>query len=474
MQTTTNPPTAAPPRKSRRRWYILGFLLLLVATPVAWYFIAGWLADREMAELLAEIDAEDPGWRWPDLIAALEPIPDQENSVAQIAKVHALARTPGTFNPGPTWDDAKLITNARLTVEQAQAVETAFSRCDSSLRDEARKLKDMPRGRYKIPGAGNPFDLDIDELQKSRTAAYVLQVDAALRAHDGDLDGAAESCQAILNTAAALNGHPTLIGYLVGTAERAIAIHAVERVLGQGTVSEPQLKRLQELLERDADDPGMVAALRGERASSHQMYLNVHCGETTISQAVGRGGVVEPGVTAWLLDAFPNVILKDYPDYLHTMNANVRAGKLEPGACAAELERIEKKVRAEGNLLSRMILPGVVKVSEASLRSQAYVRCTIAALAAERYRLSQRAWPRTLDDVVKEGLLAKVPTDPYDGKPLHWKRTPTGVIVYSIGFDRIDNGGTLFRNQSGFAGTDFGIELWDPKMRGVAPPVENP
>ena len=67
MQTSMTAPTAAVPRKSRRRWYILGFLLLIAATPVAWYFIAGWQGDRALAELLAEIDPEDPGWRWPDI-----------------------------------------------------------------------------------------------------------------------------------------------------------------------------------------------------------------------------------------------------------------------------------------------------------------------------------------------------------------------------------------------------------------------
>ena len=63
MQPTAT--TAAPiklPSKSRRRWYVLALLLVLIATPIAWYFIVGWQGEREMDVLLAELDAEEPGW----------------------------------------------------------------------------------------------------------------------------------------------------------------------------------------------------------------------------------------------------------------------------------------------------------------------------------------------------------------------------------------------------------------------------
>ncbi len=470
------PTPNAAPRKSRRRWYILGFLLLIAAAPVAWYFIAGWLSEREMAALLAEMDAEDPGWQWPDIVANLEPIPDEANSAAQIAKVNALARTPTTFNPGPKWDNANLIQNARLTDDQADAVETAFSRCDPTLRDEGRKLKDLPRGRFDLPALNNASAVDMEQLQKSRTVVYVLQVDAALRAHEGDLDGAAESCQAMLNTAGAFKDHPLLIGCFVRVAEQAIAINAIERLLGQGTVSEPHLKNLQELLQRDADDDGLYQALRGERANVHQVYLNVRDGKETVTQVLGqfgrKGASTEEAVIGWALDTFPNVVLKDYPDFLRMMNARVRACKLEPGPRDDALQILDEEARTKGNLLMAMLFPAVAKASEASRRSQAGLRCAIVAVAAERYRLSHGAWPGSLDDLVKDGLLATVPTDPYDGKPLRWKRTPTGAIVYSVGRDRIDNGGNFNRGNVMADGADFGFELWHPKMRGVLPPVE--
>ena len=125
---------------------------------------------------------------------------------------------------------------------------------------------------------------------------------------------------------------------------------------------------------------------------------------------------------------------------------------------------LETKVRANSNLKAiGYILPTVLQLRE----TQARLRCAIAAVAAERYRLKhEKTWPGGLEDLVKDGLLKEVPKDPYDGKPLRFKRTPTGVIIYSVGPDMIDNGGKLGRATPRAPGTDIGFELWN--HRGLA------
>jgi hypothetical protein len=62
-------------------------------------------------------------------------------------------------------------------------------------------------------------------------------------------------------------------------------------------------------------------------------------------------------------------------------------------------------------------------------------------------------------------FLDKVPTDPYDGKPLRYRRLDDGVVVYSIGRDGKDDGGKLDRNDQLRAGIDFGFQLWDVNRR---------
>ena len=74
-------------------------------------------------------------------------------------------------------------------------------------------------------------------------------------------------------------------------------------------------------------------------------------------------------------------------------------------------------------------------------------------------------WPETLDELVAQKLLTKVPIDPFDGEqPLRYQRTKEGVVVYSGGaegkagprrFERRDDADTSFR-------------LWNVEARGKA------
>ena len=95
----------------------------------------------------------------------------------------------------------------------------------------------------------------------------------------------------------------------------------------------------------------------------------------------------------------------------------------------------------------------------------AKVRCAIVALAAERYRRDQGNWPASLSALVPQWLPA-VPIDPMDGKRLRYRRLPYGVVIYSVGHDRVDNGGAIDRETWWQRlGTDLGVRLWDADKR---------
>lgn len=61
-------------------------------------------------------------------------------------------------------------------------------------------------------------------------------------------------------------------------------------------------------------------------------------------------------------------------------------------------------------------------------------------LAVERYRLARGALPETLRDLVPT-YIPDVPSDPFDGKPLRYKRLERGYVIYSVGPDGNDDGG---------------------------------
>jgi hypothetical protein len=115
-----------------------------------------------------------------------------------------------------------------------------------------------------------------------------------------------------------------------------------------------------------------------------------------------------------------------------------------------------------------MFLPAITKVTSATVRGQALLRCAYTALALERYRQKHGRWPDDLPALVP-GQLGALPLDPYDGKPLRYRRTGRGVIIYSVGADVQDNGGNLDRKRFNQPGTDIGLRLWDVAHRRQPP-----
>jgi hypothetical protein len=85
-------PEATPPRKRRRRLLLLGLIAVVVLVGVVatnWY--VGLRADRELQELVAEIDRSEPeGWRLHEIADNRIKLPDQRNSAIQILAVSQL------------------------------------------------------------------------------------------------------------------------------------------------------------------------------------------------------------------------------------------------------------------------------------------------------------------------------------------------------------------------------------------------
>lgn len=103
-----------------------------------------------------------------------------------------------------------------------------------------------------------------------------------------------------------------------------------------------------------------------------------------------------------------------------------------------------------------------VKRAERFHLTRAVLRCATAGLAAERYRLNEQRWPNDLAALVPRFLEA-VPNDPFDGRPLRLRRLQDGLVIYSVGPDRVDDGGKLDGQTPDARGTDVGFQLWDTR-----------
>jgi hypothetical protein len=92
-------------------------------------------------------------------------------------------------------------------------------------------------------------------------------------------------------------------------------------------------------------------------------------------------------------------------------------------------------------LMTAMLLPSLEGMPRRFARSEARRRAAITAIAVERFRLAHDGHlPAKLDEL-KPQFLPDVPKDPFDGRPLRFKLLSPGYVVYSVGANRVDNGG---------------------------------
>jgi hypothetical protein len=433
-------------------------------------------------KVVSELDATDPGWRAADLTATRNArLPPAKENAAELAH-RAHDKLPQSYrdwqkqpNSGAWRDDLKGsclpqpkdVTELRELLAEAKEAIAA-----------ARAVRHVQRGGLPLVFAEpNTCWTMLDDRQDLREVARLLSFDALLRAHDGDTDGALDSGLAILAVARGFGDDPTLVSQLIRIRCVTLAIASIEQTMGWcDTATDAKLAELQAALAAEVDVPRLVYGLRGERAANFRLMENIDEGRlppfsdplNLIGMSSGRG--YNPAAEAVLLAT----VRDQQATFLKLMARCIAAAKLPPGPDRTDefvaIEAESDALPRHTNFLTRLLFPPLHKVNEADTGAVALLRSVSVALACERHRLKSGAFPTSLADLPKE-LLAEVPTDPFTGKPILFKPTADGLVVYCTGADRTDDGGDL--KPASEPGFDIGVRLFHPKHR-RQPPVEKP
>jgi hypothetical protein len=445
-------------------------LLVIVVLVAGWLFLVVG-ADWRMQGAVAEADRLDPEWRLAELEAKQPTLADKENSALQVLAVRKL--TPmgwaGTSEFWQLFQD--LPPEAQLNDQQFSALRGELAKAAKALK-EGRKLADMPNGRYPIEWAPDFLTTRLDHLQEARAVGNLLHLDGLLRAQEGDVDGAIRSVEAVLNAGRSIGDAPTAIAQLIRISQRAIAVGMLERTLAQGEPTPAVLAELQRRLEEEDTHLTFLIVARGERAGDDRLMESLEQGslnrsgiQNTLDSIVGPDGAPMSDRLSLYL---PGSIKSQRAAMLRFMTEAVEIAKLPPEQQKGPLERWAAAARSQP-VLVKLLAPALTKVAAACQRSNAQLRAAVVLLAAERYRQERKQLPRSLAELVQAGYLKAIPTDPYDGQPLRFRRLDDGLVVYAVGPDGQDNGGNLRRASSDVPGTDEGLRLWVPKKRRQAP-----
>ncbi len=480
----------APPRtvSTVRRTFLIGVAVVSFLGFLALWWLFGVLASSRLRKAEETADRLDPGWRMEELLAARPTMPDEKNSALEV--LAALRNLPGpwpsvpqaTVRWGPVPHGGK---DVLARIESLPPGERLDFWLTEELRDElgrvpaalahARRLADMNYGRYELKIEKNVSATLLPHALNSRSVARLLKADALLRAQDGDLSGAIDSCRAMIQCGRALADEPFWISQVVRVAIVGEAISTLQRILALGEVPEDSLAKIQSLLVQEWSHPFLLTAVRGERALMNDHFNMLRSGEATLATLAGS----DLGVAS-AIPMIPDYLKYNHALMLEAMNEAVAIAKRPDGDQIDAWVQWEILARGNPNPIARatetlkhLFIPAMSALGQAHLRFQGQLTNAIAMVAAERERRAGRGLPTDPSFLRRNPETSRL-KDPFTGEPLRFKTDPTGLTIYVVGYDRKDDGGKFHpRNQLQF-GYDDGLKLVAPALRGLPPREELP
>lgn len=479
-------------KRPRRLWprLAIGATAIALFVSLGMGIYLGRSVDRRLEAAIEAADRDDPHWRIDDLMAHREEVPDEENSALVVARALALIPATWPMDPPPFPGARDRPTAASEACNQLAGLPDSVRLDDAAagaLRDElqaraeavriARTVADRDKGRHEIVLGPAVIDTFLKETNVARTAALLLAADAAIRAHDGDADGALDSCRAILGVGRSIGDEPFIVSQLARIGIGDAALKSARRVLGQSEPSEAALARLQALLLDESRQPLFLHGIKGERGILFEITRRLRDGELTSD---GLSGDAEAGpdspramISPWARLMFDSQLAVG----LEWMNEAVSIARKPPAGHAplweawnATIAKVGRNRYARPGAIMPLAFAPATSISDWSLsRGQTEMRATAILLAAERHRLKAGKWPASVEEIDKE-ILPEPPADQFTGAPFRMEYRDGELLVYSLGPNQEDDGGEFDRRAWRDGGPDdVGGSLWDVGLRQQPP-----
>ncbi|MCI0379357.1 MAG: hypothetical protein L0215_17240 [Gemmataceae bacterium] len=447
------------PRK-RLFWGLL-ILALCAGAPLCYLLWQANAQRRALAEVIAELDREEPNWRFFDMVRTRKHIPPERNSGDVI--LAAYAKFPKAFGEVPILQEIEsLPPNKALTAAQENALWAAVQPFEAGLAD-ALAIADMDEGNYAISYTEDIISTLIPHAQKVREMATWLAADAVLKAQKGNVPGACLSARAALNAGRSFGDEPFTVSTLVRINCVLLACAALERVLAQGDASDADLAKIHKLLEMEWQEDLFARAVRTERGVLHQIFRLLDSKKLDFKFIAALSE--QKASTAVRAFGF----IGNSQNSAHTWGLRYanQAQKIIKMPVHEQFEAIEKLQADYFDLpeVAKLLTPNWKKFhGNTFLRGKAQVACGMLGVALERYRQKHGRWPDKLD-ALQPDFLGDVPPDPFDGQPLRYRKTKNGVVVYSIGPSKAMQGDRWDGQWNVELGQRWEFRLWDVDMR---------
>ena len=437
---------------AKRLLLAVSTLVVLVALIVA---TLAWSDSRSWQRYFAELRGAGEPLTFQE-IAGKRPIPTaDEATVAHVVEQAAdiLKTTPGPLSRGVLGvsDGPVIDFFAGIPVQSVEKTRQYIAPRRPAL-DKLEAIRDLTPGRFDISYDGPATDVMTRFIRTSPPISDIERlvfIDSTLRLIDGDLSGAASTISLYLKIVSPLSEEPGILAHMYYDAAAATAVRTLENVFRVGSLDEPRLHELDACFRSFLSSDSTKWALWGERA----LFISLI---DDMRKVVGIPGVILSIAThgdqmrgtemfGWLLDAH------DAPDKLLLAARRIEAElpKLTRSQTFTEMQMIS---------VSSFVLVHLCRIAE--------IQAARVALAAERHRGDTGRLPSDLAELVPR-YLSWIPIDPFDGAPLKLALKDDGLIIYSVGQDGVDDGGSVEWQGRERRPRDVGFRMLKPEKRGL-------
>ena len=231
-----------------------------------------------------------------------------------------------------------------------------------------------------------------------------------------------------------------------------MAINTFQRILASGRLAPDDLAAIR--IPDISYHATLKRAFRMEEAIQLATFDQVGRGRYGLGDIIALGGIGNPVASRNLnLSAFAPVyrvflLADDLAAQARFARILQKAARLPYHEAKEFLKQFERELKGgPRGILTSMLLPGLARPIEAAVSAKARRDTARVGVALGMYRARNGRFPEKLDELAPD-FIAAVPSDPFDGQPMRLKRTEHGLIVYSIGPDMTDHGGTFDREKN--------------------------
>jgi hypothetical protein len=279
----------------------------------------------------------------------------------------------------------------------------------------------------------NLADDGLNNMAQWRRLARLLCCAGELARRDGNYEQARDEYLTVMKFGRDCATGGPIISMLMGNAISGIGTKALRTLILENTLPPETSKTVAvELMRLEADFPPLAETLRYELIySKHQLddtvFKNHHvAGSLAVSHGAWNG----------LCDAaYGDMIQEAQKPYWQSDSKKVVERWASPHGKWIWLFAFN---RPFPRILVGMILPVLETTYSRATRCDADLRATAVVCALTGYARVRGVPPERLDQLVPDFLTA-VPIDPFDGKPLRYRREGAGWVVWSVGSDMKDD-----------------------------------